>query len=165
MLFSGIGMAVIQGLVVVIIVFTLLVPLPVNSGQKPPTATNPMSRAIASTNPPPLTSEKQPPDFKVQEAKIDAVIGQLCTSFKAKDVEGALKYFQAEERDKYRKIFSQSPDLLPEMAADLEKAQINFLSSNSNQYSRTAEYLIKSGGQDFSIVFIFIDGQWVLNTF
>jgi len=110
-------------------------------------------------------SQAQPQDFKVEEAKINQVVGQLCTAFKAKDVEAALKCFQAEERDKYRKIFSQATDIMPEMAADLEKAKINFLSFNSAEHSRIAEYLVKSGGQTSSIVFINIDGQWVLKVF
>ncbi|MCX6006289.1 MAG: hypothetical protein NTZ34_03395 [Chloroflexi bacterium] len=112
-----------------------------------------------------VPDQAPPQDFKAEGAKIDKVIGQLCTAFKAKDVEGALNYFETGERDKYRKIFSQSPDVMPEMAADLEKAKINFLAFNSNQYSRISEYLIKSGGSTFSIVFINIDGQWLLKAF
>jgi hypothetical protein len=171
MLFTGIGMAVIQGLVGLILVFALLVPSAVTPGQKPsgttslPPVTSSSSTATASTNLSPLTTQAQPQDFRAEEAKIDEVIGQLCTAFKAKDVEGALKCFQTEERDKYGKIFSQSPDIMPEMAADLEKAKINFLAFNSTEYSRIAEYLVKSGGQTYSIVFINVDGQWMLKDF
>lgn len=190
MLFTGIGIAVVQGLVGLTLVIVLMAPSAARPGQNPlatptlPQATNPVppagtggistgpstpavtqSPAASSTNPSPLTSAEQPPDFKAQEAKIDEVVGQLCTAFKAKDAEGALKYFQAEERDKYRKIFSQFPDLLPEIAAELEMAKINFLSFKSDQYSRTAEYLIRSDGQDFSIVFIDVEGQWMLKKF
>ncbi len=103
--------------------------------------------------------------MKVEEAKINKVIGQLCTAFKAKDTEAALQYFPADDRDKYRKMFSESPDAMPAMAADLEKAKINFLAYNSNQYSRISEYLINSGGKTFSIVFINLDGKWLLKTF
>ena len=89
----------------------------------------------------------------------------MCASFKAKDVEGALNFFQVEERDTYRKIFSQSPDSMPKMAADLEKAKIDFLAYNSTEYSRIAEYLVNSGENTFSIVFINVDGQWLLKAF
>jgi hypothetical protein len=106
--------------------------------------------------------QAQPQDFKVEEAKINDVIGKLCSAFKAKDLEEALKYIQAEERDKYRKVFSQSPDVLPKLAADLEKAKINFLSFESIAQCRTAEYSIEADGQSFSVVFIMIDGQWML---
>ena len=109
--------------------------------------------------------QASPQDFKVEEAKINKVIGQLCASFKAKDVEGALNFFQVEERDTYRKIFSQSPDSMPKMAADLEKAKIDFLAYNSTEYSRIAEYLVNSGENTFSIVFINVDGQWLLKAF
>jgi hypothetical protein len=171
MLFTGIGMAVIQGLVGLILVFALLAPSAVTPGRNPsaatslPRVTSPAPTATTSINPSPLTSQAQPQDFKVEEAKIDEVIDKLSIAFKAKDVEESLNYFQAEERDKYRKIFSQSPEAMPEMAADLEKAKINFVAFNSNQYSRIAEYLVKSGEKTFSIVFINIDGQWLLKAF
>lgn len=110
-------------------------------------------------------SQAPPQDLKVEEAKINKVIGQLSIAFKAKDIEGALKYFAEDERDIYRKAFTRSPDVLPEMAADLEKAKINTLSFNSDEHSRIAEYLIKSGSQTSSIVFINIAGQWLLKEF
>jgi hypothetical protein len=106
-----------------------------------------------------------PSDIKVEEAKINKVIGSVCTAFKAKDIEGALKYFAEDERDTYRKALSQSPDVLPAMAADLEKAKINSLSFDSDESDRTAEYLVKSGGQTASIVFINTGGQWLLKAF
>ena len=157
MLFTGIGVAAVQGLVGLIIVVVLMAAPPaVKPGQKPP------DPVVVPNH---VTLRAQPDDLKIEETKIDSVVKNISASFKAKDVEAALKYFQEKKRDKYRKIFSQSPDIMPKMAADLEKAKIDFLSFKSNQYSRTAEYLIKSGGKDFSIVFINIDGQWVLEEF
>lgn len=111
------------------------------------------------------TVQAPPQDIKIEEAKINKVIASVCTAFKAKDVEGALKYFAADERETYRKALSRSPDILPAMAADLEKAKINFLSFESDEYDRTAEYLVKSGGQTASIIFINTGGQWLLKAF
>lgn len=111
------------------------------------------------------TVQAPPQDIKVEEAKINKVIGAVCTAFKARDIEGALKYFAEDERDTYRKALSRSPDILPAMAADLEKAKINTLSFESDEYDRTAEYLVKSGGQTASIIFINTGGQWLLKAF
>jgi hypothetical protein len=111
------------------------------------------------------TVQAPPQDIKIEEAKMDKVIGAVCTAFKVKDVEGALKYFAEDERDTYRKALSQSPGTLPSMAADLEKAKINSLTYNSEEYGRTAEYLIKNGAQTASIILINKDGQWLIKAF
>ncbi|MCX6005830.1 MAG: hypothetical protein NTZ34_01045 [Chloroflexi bacterium] len=110
------------------------------------------------------TVQAKPKDYKVEEAKINKVVAQLCLALKAKDVDAALKYVQAEKRDEYQKIFSESPDVLPQIAAGLEKAKINFLSFESIAQNRIAEYYIEADGQKFSIVFINIDGQWMLKS-
>jgi len=107
----------------------------------------------------------QPADFKTQESKINAVVGQMASAFKAKDVEGALKFFAQEERETYRKVFFQSPDIMPSIAADLEKARIASLSYESNEHSRTAEYILPAGNGNLSIEFVNVDGQWLVKTF
>ncbi len=107
----------------------------------------------------------QPTDFKAQESKINAVIGQMSSALKAKDVEGVLKYFAQEERENYRKVFSKSPDIMPSIASDLEKARIATLSYESNEHSRTAQYLIPAGKGNLSIEFVNVDGQWLVKTF
>jgi hypothetical protein len=108
---------------------------------------------------------KNQPDLKQEETAINTKIGQLRNAFAAKDLDTALKVFSVEERDKYRKLLSQSPDIMTEMAADLGKARLNYLSVDSTEFCRIAEYLIPINSYTCSIVFIKVDGQWMLKDF
>jgi hypothetical protein len=108
---------------------------------------------------------KDQPDLKQEETAINAQISGLSSAFAAKNVEGALNYFAPSEKDKYRQILSQSPDMMPIMANDLKNARISFLSTQSDQYGRGAEYAITVEGQTLYIKFTKVDGQWMLQTF
>ena len=104
------------------------------------------------------------PDLKQEEVAINTRIGGLRGALAARNVEGVLNYFQADEREEYRTILKQSPDAMPKIAADLARAKISFLSAESTQYSRVAEYSTVVDGHTFYFQFIKIDGQWMLET-
>ena len=104
------------------------------------------------------------PDLTQEEAAINTKIGGLRGALAARNVEGVLSYFQADEREEYRTILKQSPDAMPKIAADLARAKISFLSAESTQYSRVAEYSTVVDGHTFYFQFIKIDGQWMLKT-
>jgi hypothetical protein len=131
---------------------------------KPGTSPDPAQQPLPKGSPV-AAVPAQPADFKAEESKINAVVSQIAGALKAKDVEGVLKYFAEEERETYRKAFSQSPDVMPSMAADLAKARIASLSYESNEHSRTAEYTIPAGSGNLNIEFVNVDGQWLLKTF
>ncbi len=107
---------------------------------------------------------KEQPDLKKEDTAITTAISQLNTALNAKNVEQALNYFPVEEKDKYRSLFMKSPDVMPILAADLSKATLKYLSVADGQYERIAEYAIQVDGQTFSIVFIKINGQWLLKS-
>jgi len=109
---------------------------------------------------------KKQPGFKEEETAINGVINKFVTALNAKDIETAVSYFDPEERDKYRKVFALSPDLMPDMAKDLEKATLTYLSYDTdNTLNRIAEYSFKVNGNTFRIVFIKSEENWMLKTY
>ena len=75
-------------------------------------------------------------------------------------------FFSPDVRDKYSEALAKSPDLLPQMAKDLEKAKLSFLSLDTDfELSRIAEYALLKDGNTFYITFIKIDGKWLLESF
>ena len=109
---------------------------------------------------------KKQPDLKKEEQAVQTVINDFGKTLAAKDVKQALTYFSPDVKDKYQKVFTQSPDLMPRMAKDLEKATLSFLSLDTDfSLSRIAEYTLKVDGNTFHIVFIKIDGKWLLESY
>ena len=108
---------------------------------------------------------KKQPDLKQEETAVSGVITQLGNALSSKDIDTALNYFAPGVKDTYRELFSKNAEIMPQMASDLATARINFLSLEGKRYERVAEYLITAGGKNFSIVFIKIDGKWLLETF
>lgn len=137
-------------------------------GQKPKPPDSQPAQLPVNPSPPSQTGNdswwQTLPDVKQEEAAIDAKIGGLRGALAAKNVEGALSYFQADEREGYRKVLAQSPDAMSKIAADLARAKISFLSAESTQYSRVAEYSTVVDGHTFYFQFIKVDGQWMLKT-
>jgi len=143
--------------------------------------TTPQASAVQSKNTatakasavPQQTSEKgdpdwwkKQPDLKNEEMAIQAVIDSFKTALAAKDVKLAASYFSPDSRDKYSQVLAMSPDLLPQMAKDMEKATLSFLSLDTDfDLSRIAEYQFKVDGNTFSMVFIKIDGKWMLESY
>jgi hypothetical protein len=213
MLFGGLGMTIIQGLIIGIIVSTLVIPAAVKTGGQTsssagnipsnsssqtttssagnfpsnsssqttttagnlsgngslqstsnntssPTSSQSTSKNTVRTS----TTKAKPDDFTAKESDINGVIGKICESMRAKDIEGTMQYFADDIRDRYKQAFAKSPDKLPQIADAMEKAKINFLSNKSDQ-GRIAEYIISSGGKDFSMYFAEIDGKWMLTDF
>lgn len=107
---------------------------------------------------------KNQPDLKQEETAINSKISGLVSALNKKNTDASLNYFSPEERDKYRKVLSQSPASMSKMASDLTQARISYLSPDSTQYSRIAEYAIQVDGRTFYIEFIKTDGQWLLKT-
>lgn len=214
MLFGGLGMTVIQGLIIGIIVLTLVIPaaaktggqtsssagnIPSNSSSQTTatssagnfpsnsssqttttagdlsgngslqstsnnTSSSTSSQSTSKNTVSTSTTKAKPDDFTAKESDINAVIGKICESMRAKDIEGTMQYFADDIRDRYKQSFAKSPDKLPQIADAMEKAKINFLSNKSDQ-GRIAEYIISSGGKDFSMYFAEIDGKWMLTDF
>ncbi len=109
---------------------------------------------------------KKQPDLKKEDQAVQSVIRDFGKTLAAKDVKQALTYFSPDVMDKYQKVFTQSPDLMPRMAKDLEKATLSFLSLDTDfELSRIAEYTLKVDGNTFHIVFIKIDGKWMLESY
>lgn len=137
-----------------------------SSKPKPPDA----SPAQAPANPQPATGTgnaewwKDQPDLKQEEAAINGKISGLVSALNKNNLDAALGYFPPEERDKYRKVLAQSPAGMSKMASGLAQARITYLSPESTQYSRTAEYAVQADGRTFYIEFIKVDGQWLLKT-
>ncbi len=102
------------------------------------------------------------PDLPQEQSALDGKISGLSSTLKSKNVEGSMAYFQPQERDQYRQMFTKSPDMMPKMSAVLSGARLSFLSADSQQYSRVAEYTVMVDGQPFYFQFIKIDGQWML---
>jgi len=108
---------------------------------------------------------KDQPDFKQEEAALNSRIKGLSNAFAANDIEDALNYFQVEQRDRYRQLFSQSPNAMSKMASGLNNAKLSFFSAKDTQLNRIAECCITIDGRAFYISFIKVDGQWMLRTF
>ncbi|MFH1428560.1 MAG: hypothetical protein ABIH39_02340 [Candidatus Margulisiibacteriota bacterium] len=106
---------------------------------------------------------KEQPDRQKEEEIINASISEITSAFSQKNVEQVLNHITPLERDKYRQLFLQSPDLMSEIAEDLNTATINYLSS-AGPYGRFAEYKISVDGQSFSIVFVKVDDKWLIQT-
>jgi hypothetical protein len=105
------------------------------------------------------------PDLQQEQKAIDVKISALSKALAAKNTDQALSYLQVEERERYRQMLSRSPGIMPKMAAGLNTAKLNFLSAESTQYSRVAEYSITQDGHTFHIEFIKVDGQWMLKNY
>lgn len=133
-------------------------PADVTPGQVPST---PSSAAQNSA----LNSWKEQPDLKQEEASLNKRIHGLSSALAANNLEEALSYFQAEQRETYRKLLSQSPGSMKKMASDLNNAKISFLSPEGTQLNRIAEYSISIDGLTFYIGFIKVNGQWMLRNF
>jgi hypothetical protein len=109
---------------------------------------------------------KKQPDLKKEDQAVQSVISDFGKALAAKDVKQAASYFAPEAREKYSQVLAISPDLLPQMAKDLEKATLSFLSLDTDfSLSRMAEYQLKVDGNTFYIVFIKIDGKWMLESY
>jgi hypothetical protein len=109
---------------------------------------------------------KKQPDLKKEETAINETITNLCTAFTAKDTQKVLSYIAPDDREKFKTIFSKSPDIMPQIAKDMEKATLSFLSLDAdNTLDRVAEYTMKIDGNTFYIVFIKIEGKWLIKNF
>ena len=109
---------------------------------------------------------KKQPDLKKEEQAIQTVMTDFGKALTAKDVKQVAVYFSPDVRDKYSQALGSAPDLMPKMAADLQKATLNFLSLDTDfSLSRMAEYAITKDGKTFYIKFIKIDGKWMLESF
>ena len=106
---------------------------------------------------------KKQPDLEEEKEAINNTTSELTEAFNGKDIEQAVNHIAPVERDKYRELFSQYPDIMPEIAKDLNNATINYLSSEG-PYGRFAEYVISLDGHSFSIIFIKIDDEWFMQT-
>ncbi|MFH0768767.1 MAG: hypothetical protein V1932_04270 [Chloroflexota bacterium] len=109
---------------------------------------------------------KKQPDLAKEEAGIKNTITGLTGALGTKDTQQTLTYFAPEEKDKYEEILSKYPDIMPQLAKDLEKATLIYLSPDTdNTLYRIAEYSIPlDGNSTVSIVFVKVDGKWLLKS-
>jgi hypothetical protein len=109
---------------------------------------------------------KKQPDLALEQSKIKDTIAGLESALAAQDVQKAMEFFAEEERDKYAEILSAYPDVMSDLAEDLKKATITYLSPDDDgTLLRIAEYSIPVDGKNtVSIVFIKVDGKWLLKT-
>ncbi len=106
---------------------------------------------------------KKQPDLKKEETAINETITSVRTAFTAKDTEKAVTLFAPDDREKFKAVFSKSPDIMPRIAKDMEKATLSFLSLDTQDtLDRVAEYTMKIDGNTFYIVFIKVDGKWLI---
>jgi hypothetical protein len=144
-----------------------------------PTASVPVSGEIQpelSKEDPNLTGEpevkgdpdwwKKQPDVRQENTAILAVKKDFQDALTSKNIEKAVSYFSPDVREEYSKIFALSPDLMPHMATDMANAKLSFLSLDTDfTLSRIAEYAFEVEGNTFRIVFIKIDGNWMLESY
>ncbi len=109
---------------------------------------------------------KKQPDLAKEEADIKNTITGLTGAIGAKDTQQTLTYFATEEKDKYAEIFSKYPDIMDKFANDMEKATLIYLSPDTdNTLYRIAEYSIPlDDGNSVSVVFVKVDGKWLLKS-
>jgi hypothetical protein len=109
---------------------------------------------------------KKQPDLKKEETAIIETIKNIRAAFAAKDADKALTYIAPADREKFKAVFTKSPDVLPRFAKDMENATLSFLSLDTdNTLERMAEYEMKVDGYTFYIVFIKDEGKWYLKNF
>jgi hypothetical protein len=108
---------------------------------------------------------KKQTDLKQEESAINETLSEVRSAFTAQDIEKILACFVEEERETYKAFFSKSQHTLPEMAKDLENTSLSFLSPDMENYNRFAEYTFSADGKKFYIVFIKIDGKWLIRDF
>jgi hypothetical protein len=109
---------------------------------------------------------KKQPDLKKEETAINETITTVRAAFTAKDTETVLKCIAPDDREKFKGVFSKSPDIMPQIAKDIEKASLSFLSLDTQDTAdRIAEYTMKVDGNTFYIVFIKVDGKWLIKNF
>ncbi len=129
----------------------------------PSTATQSLSEPLETGDP---DWWKKQPDLNKEETAIQTVMTDFKKALVAKDVKQVASYFSPDVSAKYSEALAKSPDLMPQMAKDLEKAKLNFLSLDTDfELSRTAEYALIKDGNTFYITFIKIDGKWLLESF
>ena len=75
---------------------------------------------------------KKQPDLKKEDQAIQTVLIDFEKALAAKDIKQALTYFSPDVSDKYSQVFAASPDLMPQMAKDLQKATLSFLSLDTD---------------------------------
>jgi hypothetical protein len=107
---------------------------------------------------------KKQPDLKQEDQAVHAVMTNFAKTLTASNVQQALTYFSPDAQTRYSKVLAQSPDLLPQMAKGMENATLSFLSLDTN-LGRIAEYALVVDGKTFYIVFIKIEGKWLLKSF
>ena len=131
------------------------------------------TKATTAAQPTQATSEKgdpdwwkKQPDLKKEDQTIQTVMTDFGKALAAKDIKQVASYFSPDTREKYSQALALSPEALPQMAKDMEKANLSFLSLDTDfDLSRIAEYQFKIDGNTFSIVFIKIDGKWMIESF
>lgn len=109
---------------------------------------------------------KKQPDLKQEDKAIKTVIGKFEKALASRDIEQSAAFFSPEEKETYKKVFAMSPDLMPQMAKDMKNASLSFLSlDKDHSLNRIAEYSFDVQGNRFRIVFVKIDGNWLLASF
>jgi len=107
---------------------------------------------------------KKQPDLKQEETAINNMLNQSSAALESKNIEQAVTYFSPGVSDKYRELFSTSPDIMPQMAAHLRSAKMSFLSGTGIGDARIAEYSLEVDGYTFYILLIKTDTQWLLKS-
>jgi hypothetical protein len=109
---------------------------------------------------------KKQPDLNKEDQAIQTVMTDFEKALAAKDLKQVAAFFSPDVKDKYSAALAKSPDLMPQMAKELEKAKLSFLSLDTDfELSRMAEYALTKDGNTFYITFIKIDGKWLLESF
>lgn len=107
---------------------------------------------------------KKQPELKQEDQAVHSVMTGFEKALTAKDMKQSLTYFSPDAQVKYSQVLAKSPDLLPQMAKDMQNATLSFLSLDTTM-GRIAEYSLIVDGKTYYIVFIKIDGKWVLKSF
>ena len=74
----------------------------------------------------------------------------MATALANKDTEGALKYFQAGSKEKYREIFNAVKDRLPALAADMREIEMREMNTDIAVYSLKREETVRGVTYDVS---------------
>ena len=104
---------------------------------------------------------------KIEKA-IEKQVDKMIKSAKKEDVEEVLKFFQASSQERYKEGFENSPEKLQLMAEIFDGIILNYIApptDDPEQTLRIAEGIVTYNGQAFSVVFVQVDDQWLIESF
>jgi hypothetical protein len=106
------------------------------------------------------------PDRPAEEAAIAARQRELIRALRAGDLETAARFVVPEDREVWTARTRARPALTAALADALDTAEMSFLGVQpdipDDPRSRTAGFVVTSGGHSFEIMWVKLDGAWYL---